>query len=36
MHRYHIKNTAFNLIKQDEKIDEANKTWWGLIKTIKN
>lgn len=27
---------AFNLIKQDEKIEEANKTWWGLIKTIKN
>ena len=27
---------AFHLIKQDEKIEEANKTWWGLIKTIKN
>ena len=26
---------AFNLIKQDEKIEEANKTWWGLIKNNK-
>ena len=27
---------AFNLIQQDEKVNEANKKWWGFIKTIGN
>lgn len=27
---------AFNLIRQDEQIEEANKRWWGQLKTIGN
>ena len=27
---------AFNLIRQDEQIEEANKKWWGQLKTIGN
>ncbi len=27
---------AFNLIQQDERAQEANKKWWGFIKTIEN